>query len=56
MAWIDSAARRSTRSRWFWQAIEKASQSTLQGRIASPFEAVRCEQFQAAKLNDIIGK
>ena len=53
---IDSAASQEHQIALLWQAIEKLSQSTPQSAGCVPLEAVRCEQFQAAKLNDIIGK
>ena len=53
---IDSAATQEHQIALLWQAIEKLSRSTPQSGGCVPDEAVRCEQFQAAKLNDIIGK
>ncbi len=53
---IDSAASQEHQIALLWQAIEQLSQSTPQSAGCVPLEAVRCEQFQAAKLNDIIGK
>ena len=53
---IDSAASQEHQIALLWQAIEKLSQSTPQSAGCVPLEAVRREQFQAAKLNDIIGK
>ena len=53
---INSAATQEHQIALLWQAIEKLSRSTPQSGGCVPDEAVRCEQFQAAKLNDIIGK
>ena len=53
---IDSAATQEHQIALLWQAIEKLSRSNPQSGGCVPDEAVRCEQFQAAKLNDIIGK
>lgn len=53
---IDSASTQEHQIALLWQAIEKLSQATPQGAGCVPQDAVRCEQFQAAKLNDIIGK
>ncbi|ADU98887.1 serine O-acetyltransferase [Alicycliphilus denitrificans] len=53
---IDSAGAQEHQITLLWQAIEKLSQSTPQGKDCVPCDAALSEQFQAAKLNDIIGK
>ncbi len=53
---IDSAGAQEHQITLLWQAIEKLSQSTPQSQGCVPCDAALSEQFQAAKLNDIIGK
>ncbi|WP_404299654.1 serine O-acetyltransferase [Alicycliphilus denitrificans] len=53
---IDSAGAQEHQIALLWQAIEKLSHTTPQGRDCVPGDAALSEQFSAAKLNDIIGK
>ncbi len=53
---IDSAGAQEHQITLLWQAIEKLSQSTPQGKDCVPGDAALSEQFSAARLNDIIGK
>ncbi|MBS0291626.1 MAG: serine O-acetyltransferase [Proteobacteria bacterium] len=53
---IDGAGAQEHQITLLWQAIEKLSQATSQGKDCVPCDAALSEQFPAAKLNDIIGK
>ena len=53
---IDSAAGQEHQIALLWQAIEKLSEAALAHPDCVPGDAARCEQFPAARLNDIIGK
>ncbi|GAB2484111.1 MAG: serine O-acetyltransferase [Comamonas sp.] len=52
---IDNAAGQEHQITLLWQAIEKLS---MQGKVGDcvPCDAAREEQFEAAKLNDLVGK
>ncbi len=51
---IDNAASQEHQIALLWQAIEKLSGERPAGVV--PGDAARCEHFEAAKLNDLVGK
>ncbi|MCW5238245.1 serine O-acetyltransferase [Verminephrobacter eiseniae] len=53
---IDHAAAQEHQIALLWQAIEKLSSASVQADGCVPGDAARKEQFQAGKLNELVGK
>ena len=53
---ITSTAAQDHQINLLWQAIEELSRSAPQAGDCVPDDAARCAQFEAAKLNELVGK
>eukprot|EP01037_Dinobryon_pediforme_P011796 gene11796-11887_t len=53
---IDNASSQEHQIALLWQAIEKLSAANLQAKDCVPCDAAIKEQFEAGKLNELVGK
>jgi serine O-acetyltransferase len=53
---IDNASSQEHQIALLWQAIEKLSATSLQAKDCVPCDAAIKEQFEAGKLNELVGK
>jgi serine O-acetyltransferase len=53
---IDNASSQEHQIALLWQAIEKLSAASQQAKDCVPCDAAIQEQFEAGKLNELVGK